>query len=69
MIPKYIDKKIDKLNLLLEQAYSIKSDIERWAESKGIDTTDMDWHESVIDDTSSVSGICKETFHDYMKAQ
>ena len=31
VIPKYIDKKIDRLNSLLEQAYGVRSEIETWA--------------------------------------
>ena len=34
MIPRYIDKKIDRLDSLLEQAYVLKSEIETWAEKK-----------------------------------
>lgn len=67
MIPKYIDKKVDRLNELLRQAYFIKKEIECYAENKGIDTSDMEWYESVIDDSSSVSGICKEALHEYIE--
>lgn len=67
MIPKYIDKKVDRLSELLSHAYSLKMEIENWAESKGIDTSDMEWHENVIDDSSAVSGICKESLREYME--
>lgn len=67
IIPKYIDKKVEKLNSLLEQAYSLKSEIEHWAESKGSDTSGMEWYESVVDESSAVSGICKEALFEYMK--
>ena len=32
VISKYTDKKIDRLNSLLERAYNIRSGIETWAE-------------------------------------
>lgn len=61
MIPKYIDKKIDRLESLLEQAFELKSEIERWAEKKGIDTYSNEWYDKVIDDSMGVNGICKES--------
>lgn len=66
MIPKHINKKIDRLNALLEQAYTIKSEITTWTEKKGGDTTDMEWYENVIDECSAVNGICKESFYKYI---
>ena len=65
MIPRYIDKKIDRLDSLLEQAYGLRLEIETWAEKKGMDTSDTDWYENVIDVSSAVSGICKEGLHEY----
>lgn len=67
IIPKYIDEKVDKLNALLEQAYKLKSEIENWAERKGADTSDTDWHESVVDECSAVNGICKEALVEYLE--
>lgn len=60
MIPKYISKKIDKLEALLNQAFELKSEIERWAEKKGIDTSSNEWYEKVVDDVSGVNGIYKD---------
>lgn len=67
MIPKYIDKKVDRLNSLLEQAYLLKAEIENWAESKGIDTYDEEWGKNVVDESSAVNGICKESLHEYIE--
>lgn len=60
MLPKYIEHKIDQLNKLLERAYKLKSEIERYAEGKGIDTSSNEWYKNVVDDCSSVSGIFKD---------
>ena len=68
IIPKYIDKKVEKLNSLLGQAYSLKSEIEHWAENKGANTSDAEWYESVVDESSAVSGICKEALFEYMQS-
>ncbi|MFG6344641.1 MAG: hypothetical protein K1W35_12945 [Lachnospiraceae bacterium] len=68
MIPKYIDKKIDRLNSMLDQAYLLKAEIEDWVESKGIDTYDTEWHKHVIDESSAVNGICKESLHEYIES-
>ena len=65
VIPKYIDNKIDPLNSLLEQAYGVRSEIETWAEKNGMDTSDTDWYENVMDESSTVSGICKEGLYEY----
>ena len=59
-LPKYIEQKCDKLNKLLESADQLKNEIEKWAESKGIDTCGNDWYREVIDDCSTVSGIYKD---------
>lgn len=59
-LPKYIEKKCDKLNKLLESAGHLKNEIERWAESKGIDTCGNDWYRDVLDDFNEVKGICKD---------
>lgn len=67
MIPKYIEHKIDRLNKLLENAYTLKNEIEKWAESKGIDTSDQEWYNNVVDDCSSVSGIYKDGLEELMK--
>lgn len=67
MIPKYINKKIDRLEALLEQAFELKSEIERWAEKKGIDTSSNEWYEKVVDDSMGVNGICKEYLIEYLK--
>lgn len=65
IIPRYIDKKIDRLNSLLDQAYRVKSEIETWAEKKGINTSDTDWYENVIDESSAVIGISKEGLYEH----
>ena len=67
MIPKYIEKKIDKLNALLEQAHDIKIEIEKWAENNGVDTSDSEWYENVVNDCDSVSGISKDGLLEYIK--
>lgn len=67
MIPKYIDKKVDKLCLLLQQAHTLKTEIEQWAESKGADVYSEEWFENVIDESSAVNGICKESLHEYIE--
>jgi cytidylate kinase len=67
MIPKYIDKKIDRLESLLEQAFELKSEIERWAEKKGIDTSDVEWYNNVVNDSIAVNGICKESLIEYLE--
>lgn len=67
MIPKYISKKIDKLEALLEQAFELKSEIERWAEKKGIDTSSNEWYDKVVDDSMGVNGICKESLLEYLE--
>lgn len=59
-IPKYINKKIDRLEKLLEQALSEKIEIEKWAEKNGIDTTSNEWYNKAIDDVSGINGIYKE---------
>lgn len=60
MLPKYIENKIDQLNKTLEKAYQLKNEIERWAESKGVDTSSNEWYKNVIDECSAVNGIFKE---------
>lgn len=65
-LPDYIGKKIDRLNSMLEQANSLKLEIEAWAKKKGANTFDTEWYESIMDDYSSVKGISKERFHDYL---
>lgn len=67
MIPKYILNKIDRLNSLLGQAYTLKCEIEKWAESKGVDTSGMSYHTDVIDESSEVMGISKEAFYEYLE--
>lgn len=67
MIPKYIDKKIDRLEELLEQAYELKSEIEKWAEKKGINTLDMEWYDNVVNNSIGVNGICKESLIKYLE--
>lgn len=66
-IPKYINKKIDKLNNLLEHAYSTKLEIELWAHNNGADIYSIEWCETVLDDISAVQGIYKEKFCEYME--
>jgi hypothetical protein len=66
-IPKYIEEKIDRLELLLEQAYKLKTEIERWAEKKGIDTSSDEWYDNVIDDVSGVNGIYKEELYELLE--
>lgn len=60
MLPKYIENKIEKLNKTLEKAYQLKSDIEKYAEKREIDTSSNEWYKNVVDDCSSVSGIFKD---------
>lgn len=67
MIPKYISQKIDRLNKILEEAYKLKIDIEKWAEKKGIDTSNTEWYDTAIDDSSMVCGISKEGIEEYLK--
>lgn len=59
-IPKYINKKLDKLNNLIDEADLLKAEIESWAESKGIDTYSEEWYTAVIDESNSVSSIYKD---------
>lgn len=66
-IPKYIEEKIDRLELLLEQAYKLKTEIERWSEKKGIDTSSDEWYDNVIDDVSGVNGIYKEELYELLE--
>lgn len=67
MLPKYIESKIDQLDRVLENAYRLKKQIEKWAEKKNIDTTSNDWYENVINDCSAVSGISKEGLENILK--
>lgn len=67
MIPKYIIKKIDRLELLLRQAFILKREIEKWAEKKGIDTSSNEWYENVVDEISGVNGIYKEGLDELLK--
>lgn len=67
MIPKYIIKKIDRLELLLRQAYLLKREIEKWAEKKGIDISSNEWYENVVDEISGVNGIYKEGLDELLK--
>lgn len=67
MLPKYIENKIDQLNKALEKAYSLKAQIEKWAEKKNIDTTSNEWYENVVNDCSAVSGISKEGLENILK--
>lgn len=60
MLPKYIENKIERLNKTLEKAYQLKNEIERWAETKGVDTSSNEWYKNVIDDCNAVSGIFKD---------
>lgn len=66
MMPKYIENKIEHLNKTIEKAYQLKSDIEKWAEKKGVDTSSNEWYEDVVDDCNSVSGIYKEGFEEIL---
>ena len=67
MIPKYIIKKIDRLELLLRQAFILKREIEKWAEKKGIDISSNEWYENVVDEISGVNGIYKEGLDELLK--
>lgn len=60
MMPKYIEQKIDRLNRMLEAANTLKIEIEKWAESKNIDTSSNEYYENVMDDCSAVNGIIKD---------
>lgn len=53
--------------VLLEQAFELKSEIERWAEKKGIDTSDVEWYNNVVNDSIAVNGICKESLIEYIE--
>lgn len=65
-MPKYIENKIEQLNKTIEKAYQLKSDIEKWAEKRGVDTSSNEWYEDVVDDCNSVSGIYKEGFEEIL---
>lgn len=69
MIPKYIEQKIDRLNKLLGNAYTLKNEIEKWAENKGIDTSDQEWYNNVVDGCSSVSGIYKDGLEELLNRE
>ena len=69
MIPKYIEQKINRLNKLLGNAYTLKNEINEWAESKNIDTSSNEYYENVIDDCSSVSGIYKEGLEELLNME
>lgn len=69
MIPKCIEQKIDHLNRLLENAYTLKNEIEKWAESKGIDTSDQEWYDNVVDDCAAVSGIYKDGLEELLNRE
>lgn len=69
MIPKYINKKIDKLNSLLDEARAIKNEIENWAESKGADTSSYEWYAKAIDDCNDVKSIYKDGLAEYFESR
>lgn len=66
MLPKYIENKIDHLNKMLERAYKLKTEIEDWAETKGIDTSSNEWYKNVVDECSTVNGIYKEELEEIL---
>ena len=64
-IPKYINNKINRMNNLIDQATSLRNEIEGWAEDKGADTSSMAWCEDVRDDCTSVTGISVDGIEEY----
>ena len=56
-IPKYINKKIDRINSLIEQAIALRDEVEQWAENNGADILSTDWYEIVRDDITCATGI------------
>lgn len=56
-IPKYINKKIDRINNLIEQAITLRDEVEQWAENNGAETLSTDWYEIVRDDCTCATGI------------
>lgn len=66
-IPKYIDKKVDRLEKLIDEAVKIKMEIECWADVHGAETESMEWYNEVCTDYFSVCGISKSALHDYME--
>ena len=69
-IPKYINNKISRMNNLIDQALSLRNEIERWAEIHGADLYSTEWYENVRDDCTSVTGISvdgMEKYFDNMK--
>lgn len=66
-IPKYIEKKIDRMEKLLMQANSIKYEIESWAEGKGADITSNDWYQLSVDGSAGVNGVSLEGMKEYFE--
>lgn len=44
----------------------IRIEIEDWAKNHGANIYSIEWNEEVMDDVSSVKGIYKDSFYDYM---
>lgn len=59
MLPKYIEKKIDRMERLIGEAITLKGEIEKWAVKKGIDIYSTDNHERVFFDGFGVCCIDK----------
>jgi DNA invertase Pin-like site-specific DNA recombinase len=66
-IPKYIIKKINRLDKLLDEATELKHEIENWAESKGCDTVSSEWYNDVMDESSGCNGISLAGLQDYIE--
>ena len=64
-IPKYINKKIDRVNSLIEQAITLRDEIEQWAEKNGAETLSTDWYEIVRDDLTCATGISADGMEKY----
>jgi hypothetical protein len=65
-IPKYILKKIDRLNKLLSDAEDLKIDIERWVEKNGGNTLDEEYRDWVVECCIGCHGINSEPLQRYM---
>lgn len=53
------------MNILIDQAISLRNEIEKWAENHGADIYSTEWYENVRDDCTSVIGISADGMEEY----
>ena len=56
-IPKHIRDKCERMEKLCYAAYTLKHEVEKWCEAKGIDTDSEEWEENVRDEISGCDVI------------